>query len=360
MSGRLAAVLCLAGLLACAAAPASATEMARLPTTLFAVLPADVRNPESLAVDRASGEIYAGTFDAREPATTRNNRLLRFDNAGRLLAQRHVGATPLTGIAFRDGKLYVLNFGASKLQRIEAAFDATSPIEDLATFTALIPAAPPERRIDNPDGSHDSIRFGSAGFPAINGLVFDRAGTLYVSDSFQGAIYRIADATTCRPCRVEVLARHPLLATTGALPFGANGLAFNADESILYINNAGDGRVLRWRMPAGGIDVLADGVYGADGLLFHDGLLWVSANQIDTVVALDEQGRVRHRAGDFLGIADDGTPRGLLFPAATVVQGNRMIVANLALPLTPAVGDEWEESVGRWTLVGFDLPSSSP
>jgi len=360
MSGRLVPTLCIAGLLACATASAAATDMARLPTAPFALLPVDVRHPESLATDPASGEVYAATFDAREPATVRKNQVLRFDAEGRLLAQRDFGATPLTGIAFRDGKLYVLNFGASKLQRLDARFTPDTPVEDLATFTALTPPAPPARRIDNPDGSHDGIQFGSAGFPAINGLVFDRAGTLYVSDSFQGAILRIASATTCPPCRVELFARDPLLATTGALPFGANGMAFNADESILYINNAGDGRVLRWRMPAGGIDVLADGVYGADGLLFHDGLLWVSANQIDTLVALDERGRVRHRAGDFLGVGDDGAPRGLLFPAATVVQGRRMIVANLALPLTPAVGDEWEEDVTRWNLMQFDLPAPPP
>jgi hypothetical protein len=358
MPGRLLPTLCLAGLFACASAQAS--DALRLPVAPFATLPADVRHPESLTVDPASGEVYVGTFDAREPASTRNNQLLRFAADGRLLAQRSFGATPLTGIGFFKGKLYVLNFGASKLQRIDAAFDAASPIEDLATFTALAPSAPPLRRIDNPDGSHDSIQFGSAGFPAINGLVFDRAGTLYVSDSFQGAIYRIADATTCAPCRVEVFARDPLLATTGALPFGANGLAFNADESILYINNAGDGRVLRRRMPDGAIDILADGVYGADGLLFHQGLLWVSANQIDTLVALDERGRVRQRAGDFLGVTTDGSPLGLLFPAASAVQGQRMIIANLALPLTPAAGDEWEEDVTHWNLMQFDLPDPPP
>ncbi len=358
MPGRLLPRLCLAALIGSTAAHAADT--ARLPATPFTVLPDNVRHPESLATDPASGEVYVGTFDAREPATARDNQLLRFGADGRLLAQRRFGATPLTGIAFRDGRLYVLNFGASKLQRLDARFSADTPVEDLVTFAALAPPAPPPRHIANPDGSQDVITYGSQGFPAINGLVFDRAGDLYVSDSFQGAIYRIADATTCRPCQVEMFARDPLLATTGALPFGANGLAFNADESILYVNNAGDGRVLRKRMPDGAIDVLADGVYGADGLLFHHGLLWVAANQIDTIVALDERGRVRHRAGDFLGVATDGAPRGLLFPAATAVQGHRMIVANLALPLTPAAGDEWEEQVTRWNLMQFDLPDPPP
>jgi hypothetical protein len=36
-----------------------------------------------------------------------------------------------------------------------------------------------------------------------------------------------------------------------------------------------------------------------------------------------------------------------------------MIVANLALPLTPAAGDEWEEQVSRWNLAAFDIPPDS-
>ncbi|WP_447938938.1 SMP-30/gluconolactonase/LRE family protein [Pseudoxanthomonas mexicana] len=358
MRARLLLVLGLAA--ASVAGSSVAADGGRLPVTPFATLPADARHPESLDVDPATGEVYVGTFDARTPESARNNQLLRLAADGRLLAQRRFGPTPLTGVAFHDGHVYVLNFGASKLQRLSARFDADSAIEDVAIFASLSPAAPPARRIDNPDGSHDTITFGSQGFPAINGMAFDRAGTLYVSDSFQGAVYRIANAATCRPCTVEVFARDPLLATTGALPFGANGMAFNTDESVLYINNAGDGRVLRKRMPDGVIEVLADGVYGADGLLFHAGLLWVSANQIDTLVALDERGRVRHRAGDFLGVDDQGAPRGLLFPAASAVQGRRMIVANLALPLTAVAGDEWEEDVTRWNLMQFDLPDPPP
>ena len=86
----------------------------------------------------------------------------------------------------------------------------------------------------------------------------------------------------------------------------------------------------------------------------------MSANQIDTLVAIDERGRVRHRAGDFLGVDAQGAPRALLFPAASAVQGRRMIVANLALPLSAATGDEWEEDVTRWNLMQFDLPDPSP
>ncbi|MWV18296.1 hypothetical protein F3I16_19840 [Pseudomonas sp. L-22-4S-12] len=274
----------------------------------FAELPVGVRYPEGLTTNPRSGEIYVGTFDARQPASARNNQLLRYAADGRLLAQRSFAATPLTGLGYADGHIYILNFGAGKLQRIPAAFEADTRIEDLLDFPQLNPAAPAARTVANPDGSQDRIHFGSAGAPAPNGLVFASNGDLYVSDSFQGALYRIANATRCAPCSVEVLSRDPLLATAGSLPFGANGLAFNTDESQLYINNAGDGRLLRMSLPNGELQVLAESLLGADGLLFHDGLLWLLANQIDQLLGIDERGLIRVRAGGFQGIASNGAP----------------------------------------------------
>lgn len=329
---------------------------ARLEVQPFVTLPADMRHPEGLASNPGNGDLYVGTFDAREPAGERNNQVLRYAASGRLLARYRFGPTPLTGLEYAAGKLYVLNFGASKLQRLEADFTEHSPLEDLVTFAPLTPPNVEPRTVVNPDGSADRILHGSAGFPAINGMVFDRAQNLYVSDSFQGAIYRIDRATTCSPCTVTVVSRDPLLVTTAHLPFGANGLAFGSDPGVLYITNAGDNRLLKLHLGSGQVSVLSQSLPGADGLLFHDGLLWVAANQADVVLGIDEQGLVRVRAGEFGGIAADGSPRGLLFPASTAVSGPHMVVTNLALPLTPATGDEWEERVTRWNLARFRLP----
>ena len=333
--------------------------LVRVEVEHFVDLPSDVRHPEGLAVDPVRREIYVGTFDARMPERVRNNQLLRFSADGKLLARRSFGATPLTGLEIKDGKLYILNFGASKLQRIVADFDHESTIEDVVVFKSLSPAAPPPRRVSNPDGSQDEIRFASNGFPAINGMTFDRGGNLYVSDSFQGAVYRIDKATTCSPCEIATIARDPLLATSGSLPFGANGLALGEDESSLYINNAGDGRVLQMSLPGGPITILAESIHGADGLMRHNGLLWVASNQADVIVGLDARsGRQRVRAGEFRGMSKEGAPLGLLFPAGTAALGEWMIVANLALPLTSRAGDEWEEEVTRWTLSRFKIPTA--
>lgn len=322
----------------------------------FVVLPADFRHPEGLASDPATGTLYVGSFDASEPVHLRRNQVLRLAADGTLLASRGLGESPLTGLAFAHGHVYFLNFATSTLQRLPASFHADSPVVDVARLPGLSPAQPGERSVRNPDGSEDLIRYGSSGFAAVNGLAFDADGSAYVSDSFQGAIFRVPDATRCAPCKVETLAHHPLLATTGALPFGANGLAFGPGDDRLYINNAGDGRVLEMDLASGDIRVLAESIHGADGLLYHEGLLWVAANQDDAVVALDSDGRQVARVEGFRRIRPDGTVEGLLFPSAIAVAGSRMIVANLALPITPARGDEWEEAVTRWNLVQFDLP----
>lgn len=345
--------------LACSA-PAGAADAQgplRVATEPFVTLPEDVRHPEGLAADPRGGEFYVGTFDTREPASVRNNQLLRYAADGRLLARRSFGASPLTGLAVAGGQVYVLDFGASKLRRIDARFTADTPIEDVAQFGKLDPLVPQPRSVANPDGSSDTVAFGASGFAAVNGMVFDGQGHLYVSDSFQGAVYRIADATRCKPCAPVVVSRDPLLATAGALPFGANGLAFGTDPDALYVANAGDGRLLKLALSSGKVSIVAESLPGADGLVFHGGLFWVSANQADTIVAVDAQGLACVRAGEFVGIGPDGAPQGLLFPASTAALGGWMLVTNLALPLTPAAGDEWEERVTRWNVARFRLPA---
>lgn len=322
----------------------------------FAVLPAGVRFPEGITANPASGDIYVGTFDGGA-----QNKVLRYNRHGRLVGQRDFGIAPLLGLEFDRTykKVYVTVVGdfvgaASKIQRIAADLDAAT-LEDVATIPAI--GAPVPRTAGNPDGSSDTITFGS-GARVPNAMVFDSLGNLYVSDSFQGAIFRITDAERCAPgCSVQSLSHDPLLATAGFPPFGANGIAFNKDESALFIANTGDDRVLRLDMATLEVSVFAESINGADGIaLDKHGLLWVAANQADEVVALDESGRVVARLGEFRGIKRNGTPDGLLFPASVVMFGDDIFVTNLALPLTATVGDEPEEDVTRWTISRIKLP----
>jgi hypothetical protein len=83
-------------------------------------------------------------------------------------------------------------------------------------------------------------------------------------------------------------------------------------------------------------------------------------NQSDVLSILNENGRVIAKLGAFLGIRGDGSPRGLLFPASLVIVDDKIFVTNLALPLTPAEGDEPEEDVTRYTISRIDIPKHLP
>jgi DNA-binding beta-propeller fold protein YncE len=253
------------------------------------------------------------------------------------------------------GKVYILNMGASKVQRIAANFTASTAVEDVANVPSI--GAPAQRSVGNPDGSSDTIAFGSNGFPAPNAMAFDKSGNLYFSDSFQGAIFRIANATTCStPCAVTLVSHDPLLATAGFPPFGANGLAFSGDGKTLFVANTGDHRILKLDIATSAVSVFVESMSGADGLVMdRDGRLWVCENQADEVVALNEDGRIIARLGEFQGINKDGTPDGLLFPASAVIVDGWMYVTNLALPLT-GTPNEPEGDVTRWTIARMKLP----
>jgi sugar lactone lactonase YvrE len=190
-------------------------------------------------------------------------------------------------------------------------------------------------------------------------MVFDKNGNLYISDSFQGAIFRISNPAGCGPnCVVDVISHNPLFATAGFPPFGANGLALGHDQNTLFIANTGDDRVLKLNLTSKEVSIFAESINGADGLAIdRHGRVWVAANQADEVVALNEKGKIVARLGEFRGVRGNGTPNGLLFPASLVIVDDEIFVTNLALALTTeTTGDEPEEDVSRWTISRLKMP----
>ena len=321
----------------------------------FAVLPQGVRLPEGITANPANGDIYVGTFDS--PST-----LLRYDSRGRLVASQELGPAPLLGLEFDvvNHKVYITSVGDftgiagvdSKVQRVNADL---SGLEDVAVIPGI--GAPAPRIVGNPDGSADTITFGF-GARVPNSMTFDTDGNLYVSDSFQGAIFKISHPDSCSPCTVETFSQDPRLATPGFPPFGANGLAFNGDESALFIANTGDDRILSLDVVSKEVTVFAESINGADGIATDKhGLLWVAANQADEIVALNANGKVVAVLGEFKGIRNNGTPKGLLFPASLVIVRKNIFVTNLAVALTGVAGDEPEEDVTSWTLSRIKLPN---
>lgn len=329
---RFAVVLCTA-LLASFAIPASAWN--RLQATRFATLPAGTAHPEGITAD-AHGNLYVADFDVS--GNTSVGTIIVFDRSGRWLRTLQVdnGSPLLLGIAFNPstGDLLVCDLGKSQVLRVDPQSGASSVF-------APIP--------------------GGGGGP--NALAFDAAGNVYISDSFQATIWR-----TPKTGGVPVAwVADPLLGTTGIPPFGANGLAFNANASALFVANTGDDTIVRIPLTNGSPgtpEVFVNSINGADGLLIDAAdNLWVAANQADEIVVVDPTGRVIAKLGDFDGIDRQGSPVGLLFPASLVMVKNFIYVTNLSLDLRDfklpqAVDSQWAAQVTRHTIAR--LPAHLP
>jgi len=187
-------------------------------------------------------------------------------------------------------------------------------------------------------------------------LTFDHDGNVYISDSFQGTIWR----TGLGGGAVTAWVTDALPATTGVPPFGANGLAFNNAGTTLFVCNTGDDTVVQIPVGAGGNastpSVFVNSVNGCDGLIIDDDdNLWIAANQADEIVVLNPSGRVIAKLGDFNGLDPHGAPRGLLFPASLVRSGPFIYVTNLSLDLRlfglpQAVDSQWAAQVRRHTI----------
>jgi sugar lactone lactonase YvrE len=309
--------------------PLNAGAWNRLPATTFATLPSGSANPEGIAAD-SHGNLYVADF-AVSGTPGGVGQVIVFNRSGRLARVLNLAgsSTLLLGLAFNPvtGDLLVLDFGAQQVLKV-------NPVSGAAGVFATIPG-------------------GVAAGP--NALTFDDAGNVYVSDSFQGVIWKIppggGGATTW--------ASDPLLTTAGVPPFGANGIAFNHDRSAMFVANTGNDTIVRIPVAGGSAgtpEVFVNSINGADGLIIDDDdNLWVAANQADEIVVVDPGGRVIAKLGDFDGIDRHGAPRGLLFPASLVRSGPFIYVTNLSLDLrlfglVQPVDAQWAAQVTRHTI----------
>lgn len=304
----------------------------RGPVETFAVLPDYApgvpESAEGLAVG-LDGNIYvpSGGFNADGfvpgPAT-----LWVFNPDGHLVRTVTLTGTqpPVLGIAFNpaNGLAFIADLGNGSVFKWNPASNTTTLIASLGAN-----AGP-------------------------NAICFDAAGNVYISDSFQGVIWKTDKNGNNL---AQWLAPSPLLAPGSGLnpPFGANGIEFNKARTAMFVANTANHTIIKVPMNANGTAgtpaLFTTGINAPDGIAIdgHDNL-WVDANQEDEIVVIDPTGKVIAKLGDFKGISEDGTPRGLLFPASPAFSrdGQYIYTSNFALNL-PFAGAEAAIDSG-WTL----------
>ena len=318
-------------------APASAWD--RGDVDVLAVLP-DVTPGQPSSVEGLTvgpdGNIYVPSFGFNTAgALSGNAALFVIKPDGRLVRKVTIAnSSPhMLGLRFNpvNGFLLVLDFGAGKVLHVDPVTGASSVF-----MTPTVAGA------------------------GLNALTFDRLGNVYVSDSFNGIIWK----TGPNGGTPTIWSNSPLLGPGTGLtpPFGANGVEFNNAGTVMYVANTAFHQIIQIPVnpngSAGAASIFITGINAPDGIAIdkHDNL-WVCANQEDDIIVLDRTGKVIAKLGDFNGISERGVVRGLLFPASLAFSLDRktLYVSNLTLFLPfagaqAAVDSPWTLEVKRYTV----------
>ena len=282
-------------------------------------LAASCHNPEGIAVD-PTGNLYAASFAFQPVANicVVNRRGVLVDVIP--VPAGSTGVASLLGELFEPGQgLYVLDFANG---------------------------APGNGRLLLVDPGSHAVRLVASGFQAPNSLTQDRHRNIYISDSFQGVIFKVApDGTT------SIWKQDPRLTPqpgTGP-PFGANGVAFDRNQEFLYVATTADAKI--YRIPvlkdgtAGSLQLFASGeaidatqgtteaLHGADGIMFDvRGNLYVAANSAQhPTPGLPGELQVLSPEGRLIARYDGVGPHDLDFPASLVFHERAVYMTNLSL-----------------------------
>ena len=280
----------------------------------FASLPPGEAHPEGIAVDR-EGNVYVVTVAVNKPATS-EGALLVFDPQGKHLRTVNIkGSSRLLldlGFHPQTGKLLVVDYKDAKVLSVDPKTGASS------VFMTVTGKA-----------------------PGLDGITFDAAGNVYVTDAHQGIIWKVGPDGGEASAWVE----SPLLKPTRLPPgIGANGMAFNNEKTALFVANTANDIIVKIPVTGSTLEPGTPEVFvnrvggGPDGLIIDEhGNLWIACNQSNEILVLEPtQGRVIAKLGDFGGIDRDGAPMGFLWSNSLVFHGDDVLVTNLSFDLRAA------------------------
>jgi len=322
------------------------------------------------------GNVYVSTFDPTG-ATGMPAQVLTFNTDGALLNRKALflsqpsggetqPSTAMLGVAFRPEKntfvLYVIDFGKGNVLSVNPKTGESS-----VCITLDLGSLPP----------------GHPG-PGLNALTFDAAGNTYISDSFNGVIWKLT-GKVCSTAEIwvqdDLLKPNPCANPTdpttcnfmGIPPFGANGVEFNNEANAMFVCNTAFDSIVKipFDSTTGGHGTPAmftNSINGCDGIAIDKSdNIWAAANQADEIVVVDPSGKVIAKLGDFDGV-QGGVTQGLLFPASPAFSkdGQSLFVTNLELDLTTimlpqTVDSQWAAKVKQHSIAKLEaqIPQQS-
>jgi SMP-30/Gluconolactonase/LRE-like region len=321
------------GIAACL--PARAWDRGRV--DVLSVLPDVTQNVKSSVEGLTvgpDGNVYVPTFGFNTTGALTGNAVLFVINPNGNLVRKVTiqNSSPhMLGLAFNPafGNLLVLDFGAGT-------------VLDVNPFTGA-----------------STTKAGPIAGSGLNALTFDHSGNAYISDSFNGTIWKLTHSGT-----LTSWVSSPLLSPGTGLtpPFGANGVEFNNAGTMMYVANTAFHQIIQIPVnsdgSAGTPSILITGINAPDGLAIdgHDNI-WICANQEDEIVVIDKTGTVIAKLGDFRGIDENGIAQGLLFPASLAFSKDKqsLYVSNLTLYLPYAGADLAIDSAYTLKVKGYTV-----
>jgi sugar lactone lactonase YvrE len=237
---------------------------------------------------------------------------------GKIIRQVAItGSSPhILGLAFNPSNdfLLVLDFGAGKVLHVDKVTGSSSVF-----FTA------PQLSLTGRP-------------PGLNALAFDKSGNVYASDSFQAVIWQTGPngGAPTQWKNDPLLLPNPAAGSFLSPPFGANGIEFNNDRSIMFVANTAYHQIIQIPVnsdgAAGTASIFITGINAPDGIMVDaNDNIWICANQEDEIVVVDKTGKVIAKLGGFEGIDPKGIVRGSRQSLAFSQDGKWLYVTNLTL-----------------------------
>lgn len=261
-----------------------------------------------------------------------------------------------------DGNIYLTSFGFNSAGAVtgNATLFVVSPQGSLIREVAIANSSPHELglgfnpvngfllvldfgggqvlHVDPQTGESSVFMVPPVGDSGLNGVTFDKLGNTYVTDSFNGIIWK----TGPYGGTPTVWSNDPLLSPGTGLnpPFGANGIEFNKAGTIAFVANTAFHQIIQIPVnadgSAGAASIFNTGINAPDGIAIDaNDNLWICANQEDDVIVLDTTGKVIAKLGDFGGVNKQGLVQGFAFPASPAFSpdGKWLYVSNASLYL---------------------------